>query len=748
MLGKSHPPPEGGPHAAHPPCRRTQAQRSEPILFNHKEHKGPDANVAHEAPIGARAGFNIRAGPLRSLRLTWLGLGAACLLAAAETDPELYVLPPWTIAEHAARQQPAARTDYFASTLGPAAVVTAADWADRSVGTLAEALRHTPGVMLQESFGGFEPPRLSIRGSGLDSAPTSRGVALLVDGLPLARADGSFHAGLFDPQLIPRVEIFRGTLHMALTPAVLGGVLNATTLAPNAASALSLRAEAGDFGYRRAQLTATGATPAQAALSHQSADGWRAHSTQRRTALQAAAHRSLGTRSQLEASVYAATADYEVPGPLTLADALAAPRSVSAAVRRDQPHRDSTLVRAAAQIKSGGPDGETAVGFAALRLTDTFFQLQPNGVTDLTATAFSGHATWAHRVDSGGFGHQLLARVIVTAGTDDVERTLNSLAQRGALFGAYRARATTVALNAEDVVWLRPNLALGLGCTALTGEREIAGRASSPWLQHALDFDDLSPRAALLWSPAGQISFHAAVSRGIEPPVFDDLVVVQGNHPNLTLATRPLEPQSAVTIEAGANGTAGAFDWSVTVYQAEWRNEILRLADAAGLPRGAVNASPTRHAGVEASLRWHLLDGADRLMLAVTGTSGRFHFKDDPVYGRNRLAGAPPHTGAAELRYEDRRHWHAAVESTWVMGPIPEDHGGRLTVGGHTLLHLRAGWRFTPRFHAFVAVRNVLDRRHLASTAGVLDLARNPAATSIFLPGPGRAFTLGLEWKP
>ena len=38
-------------------------------------------------------------------------------------------------------------------------------------------------VLMQESFGGFEPPRLSIRGSGLDSAPTSRGIALLIDGV-------------------------------------------------------------------------------------------------------------------------------------------------------------------------------------------------------------------------------------------------------------------------------------------------------------------------------------------------------------------------------------------------------------------------------------------------------------------------------------------------------------------------------------------------------------------------------------
>jgi iron complex outermembrane receptor protein len=704
MSGKNHPPPEGGSHAARPPSRRTRAFAT-----------------------------------------------LACLVSpafATETDPELYVLPPWTIAENASRPQPAARTDYFASTLGPAGVVTAADWSNRSVATLAEALRHTPGVMLQESFGGFEPPRLSIRGSGLDSAPTSRGVALLVDGLPLARADGSYHSGLFDPQLFPRIEIYRGTLHMALTPAVLGGVLNATSLEPSVAPVLALRAEAGDFGYRRAQLNATAVAPAQIAVSHQSTDGWREQSTQERTALQAAVHGRLGARSQLEASVYAATADYEVPGPLVLAEAFATPRSVFAAVRRDQPRRDSTLVRAAAQFKSSGPEGESACGFAALRFTDEFFQLQPNGVTDLTGTAFTGHATLGRRVTVGGLDHQLLVRAIGTTGADDVERALNQLAQRGPTFGAYRTRATTVALNVEDVVWLRPNLALGLGCTALTGEREIAGRAPSPTLQRTFSFDDLSPRAALLWSPGGRISFHAAVSRGIEPPVFDDLIVVQGTHPNLTLATRPLETQSAVTVEAGANGTAGPLDWSVTVYQAEWRNEILRLADAAGLPRGAVNASPTRHAGIEASLRWHILTGADRLTLTVTGTSGRFRFKDDPVYARNRLAGAPPHTGAAELRYEDRRGWYAAAESTWIDGPIPVDHAGRLTYGGHALFHLRAGWRVTPRLHVFTAVRNAFDRHHFASTAGVLDLARNPAATSIFLPGPGRAFTLGLEWKP
>ncbi len=691
-----------------------------------------------------------------SLWLTLLGpvfaalAFAASTVNAAETDPELHTLPPWTIAESLSRHLQTARGDYFASTLGPSSVVSAADWSGRGITTLAEALRYTPGVMLQESFGGFEPPRLSLRGSGLDSAPTSRGVALLLDGLPLARADGSFHSGLFDPQLFPRVEIYRGTLHMALTPAVLGGVINAATLAPDASPGAVIRIEGGDFGAFRSQLagTTSGPTATHAAASYQSAEGWREHSRQDRAVVQLAAHRALNAGTQLEVSMYAATLDYDVPGPLTLAEAQARPRSVSAAVRRDLPRRTSTVLRAAAQLKSATAAGDAAAGLAWQQLRDDFYQLQANGESDLDARALTGHATLARRVSFGGTEHQFLARATLTTGSDEVDRYRNDLSQRGATFGAYTAEADTFALNAEDVVWLRPTLAVGVGFTALHGKRQLTGRTPSPDLRSSLDFDDLSPRGALLWSPDGHVSLHAALSRGVEPPVFDDLVAVQGTHPNLTLGTRALNLQSGVTAELGGRGSLGPIDWSLTAYHAAWRDEILRLADAAGLPRGAVNAGRTIHEGLESSLHWRLLEDDQKLTFTVTSTLGRFYFDGDPVYGDNRLAGAPPHTGAAELLYENPRGWFAAIETTWVAGRIPVDHAGRMIYDGHALGHIRLGWRPRTRLLIFAAVCNVFDRRYIASTAGVLDLARNPAATSLFLPGPGRAFTLGLEWKP
>jgi len=532
---------------------------------------------------------------------------------------------------------------------------------------------------------------------------------------------------------------------MALTPAVLGGVLNADSLAPDTAPTVLLRAEGGDFGLFHAQVTATG--PAQAAASFQASDGWRDHSGQERAALQFATRRALDSTTQLEVSAYAAKADYDVPGPLTLAVASAQPESVSAAVLRDSPRRSSSVVRAAAQVKSTIMDGNFAVGLAGQQFRDDFYQLQPNGETDLDAGVLTGHATFSRRVALAGTEQQILARATFTTGNDKIDRFLNVLGRRGAAFAAYDTHATTFALSVEDVAWLRPTLALGAGFTALHGNRDLGGRAPSPALSSSLAFDDVSPRAALLWSPDRCLSMHAGVSRSIEPPTFDDLVAVQGTYPNLSAVTHRLTPQSAVTVEVGAGGSAGPFGWTITAYRAEWRGEILQLADAAGLPRGAINADRTLHEGLESSLRWRLLEGPHRLTLTATSTIGRYTFDGDPVYGNNRLAGAPPHTGSAGLRYEHASGLFAALDSTWVGGPIPVDNANLLTYGGNVLWEIRGGWRPAPRLLVFATVRNVFDRQHIASTAGVLDVARNPPATSIFLPGSGRNFAVGFEWK-
>ncbi len=666
-----------------------------------------------------------------------------------DADEEQTVLPPWAITAPADPQMLAARTDAFASTLGATSVVTEATWRDRSVITLADALRRAPGVVLQESFGGFEPPRLSLRGSGLDSAPTSRGVALLVEGLPLARADGAWHSGLLDPTLFSRIEIFRGTLHAALTPAVLGGVLNASAAPAPVPTPAQLQIETGSGAAGRARFTtetrraATGLRLA-GSLAHQ--EGARARSRQTRAALTGALQHRLSPSAVLTATVYWAQADYEVPGPLTLADAFAAPRSISAAVARDQPRREAGVIHAAAQLQMALADATFSAGLAAQHGHDDFRQLQANGETDSRSDDLSGQLTYARRGTVAGCEHRLLVRGSGAAGDHRQQRYLNHRGARGTRFADLALRSATGALSLEDLVGLRPDLTLGGGLTAVLEERRLAARTPLPGFAGPQRYHSCSPRAGLTWQATPEVSLSTAISHGMEPPTFDDLLTVAGTYPELTLRGRELRSQRATTVEVGARGAHGPWQWNVTIYRSHWTGEILHLADAEGQPRGAVNAATTLHQGIEAALRCRLLDRAHRLTLSATGTWSAFHFADDPVYGDQRLAGAPPHCGSAELLYEHPRGGLAAVEAVWTAGRTPVDYANLLGYGGSTLWNLRVGWHCTARLTVLATVRNLLDRAHIASTAGVLDRARNPAATALFLPGNGRQWTLRLDW--
>jgi iron complex outermembrane receptor protein len=667
-------------------------------------------------------------------------------------DGEPVALPPWMIEARVDDPHTApARDDSFASLLGATAWV-GGDATGRSVATLGETLRRAPGVIVQESFGGFEPPRLIIRGSGLDSAPTSRGVAFLVDGLSFARADGSFHSGLLDPQLFSRIEVYRGSVHAALTPAALGGVFNAVTI-PTGKPAGRLGLQIGDFGAWRFLVTDErqfSGTTARLSATHVRQDGFRPRSVQERTAALVRLQHLFTTDRTLETTLYYTRPRYEVPGPLTLTDALARPRTVSAAVERDRPSRDTSLVRLASQFKSRSPGGSATAGVAWQHWRDDFRQLQPNGETFGEGDDLNGQATLARELTLGATAHHLLARVVFSTGTTDQQRYLNIGSGRGPRFSRLGLRAETLAFSLEDIVWLRPDLAFGGGVTLLGAERRVSDRMEgingSGGISRTDRFGDVSPRMGVTWEIRPNLAFFANLSRGTEPPAFDDIISVQGTHPALVVRTRRLEAQHATTTELGARGRLGALSWNVTAYHARWSGEILRLADAAGLPRGAVNAGHTRHEGVELALRWHLLESPGRLTLNGTATWSRFRFAADPIYGANRLAGAPPHLGQLELLYDSPSGWFAGVESIWIAGRTPVDHANLLSYGGHVRWDTRVGWKGRNGFTLFLAARNLLDRRYIASTAGVLDRARNPASLTIFLPGSVRTLTAGLDY--
>ena len=76
--------------------------------------------------------------------------------------------------------------------------------------SLVDALGAQPGIIARSFFGGNDQARLNIRGSGLQQNPAQRGVRLLLDGLPVNLADGSFIIGVLEPRTTQYIEVYRG----------------------------------------------------------------------------------------------------------------------------------------------------------------------------------------------------------------------------------------------------------------------------------------------------------------------------------------------------------------------------------------------------------------------------------------------------------------------------------------------------------------------------------------------------------
>jgi iron complex outermembrane receptor protein len=668
---------------------------------------------------------------------------AALLITSASAAGETPVLlPPWVVSDTPLPPD--------AGSVRATSLLTDDSWSGRAVETLSEALNQIPGAILQESWGGFEPPRISIRGSGIQSAPSSRGVELLFDGFPLGLADGSFNSSLLAPLLSERIEVERGIDGWRASPEVAGGELNFLRI-PAGQDAEGLRFEAGSFGESNALGTESlvqGATSEAAALSVSQQDGYRDHSGQARTALLASLGQSFGADSRVDFEVYHAEVRYDVPGPLTLAAATDDPTSVSAAVLRDLPDRASGITRLAGSFDHKGSNWDFEAGASFAHTTDDFRQLQPNGVTISNSDDADLRAVLDRRFSSGAGPNELRLTATVDRGWRDEGRYLNNFGQTGAEFADFGLFPTTAVLELEDTFSIAPNLAGTLGFARTESTRDIEDHSGA----HPSSNLDLSsgatlPAASLRWRFAPGDTAFAGLSATSEAPTFDDLLVTTGAYPALGSQSEALSAQRTVTVEIGARGSTGPLAWDAAVYRGAWQNEILALADANGNPRGSVNASPTTHEGIETSARWLLLERPVRVSLNGTATWTRFVFDDDAVYGTNRLAGNPPFIGTAELLAEIPSGGFFAAGTDWTAGETPVDHANKLTYGGQARTHVRAGWHFAPSWTVFAEVQNIFNRATIASTAGVLDLARNPSGTAIFLPAPGRSVEFGVQWR-
>ncbi len=670
---------------------------------------------------------------------------------------------------------------------GGAALVTSEQLPDTANLTLSRALSSVPGVVVQDFFGGNDQPRVQIRGSGLQQNPVERGILVLQNGLPINRADGSYIVGFANPQQADSMEIYRGYLANRLGATVLGGAINFASPTGSFSPGTQVTVSGGSFGQANVAAQ-TGFKKdnvdgmLQADISRR--DGFRTYNNSQRTS--ASVNVGVELSEHVTTRFFAGYTElgFDVAGPLSKAQMQSDPRQVGTGpgpgginpgpnVVRDRPRReaDQFLIGSRTTATFGAHVFDVALGYT---YTDDMFRFPiSSGVRTTNGGDFTGLVRYAYKPNEAALLPLFESTAQYTIGSASRGYYLNQGGQTGAQFGANDLDASTLSIYSglNVPVWQAFYASPSISYSYATRDnKDVYNLATRPWIQYNgatvisgtrpttdtsynRSYSGWNPSFALSYRPDNNTTVYTAVSRSFEPPTHDDLIATINGTPNSSAGRNPTAPlatavfstpnldaQTATTVEAGWRGRYSTFSWDAVVYYSWVENELLSLRDASGTSLGAINADKTRHFGVELGAGARL---TDQISGRVAYTYQDFRFKDDPLRGNNRLAGAPQHLINALLQYQATDAWRLQGAVRWSPTKTPVDNMNTLYSDPYVVVDLRTEYKLDQHFTLFAEVTNVFNENYAASTL-IVDTVQRPDQ-AVFLPGDGRGYFGGIK---
>jgi len=637
---------------------------------------------------------------------------------------------------------------------------------------LDDALRLVPGVLAQSRYGN-QDVRLVIRGFGArgagdrSNAGTSRGIRVLLDGIPETEPDGRTSFDGIDLAAASGVEVVRSNASSVWGNAA-GGIVNVST-APVGPPGAGAEAVGGAFGLRRyAARASTLAGTSRLYFNYVQTgfDGWRAHSWSDRSLLNAGAISPLGARTALRVSLMGTINSFRIPGPLTAAELAAEPRQANAIYAARDERRRNRIARIGVAVEhgQGRPFGLSGLVFVTPKALE---RSERGTYRDFARYHVGGNLVGraALRYGGGLRGH-------LTAGVDEAHQDgailfygLTPDGNRGSeLRENRREAANNLGGFVQHALVAGDRVTVGLGARYDAIRYSYADRID-PRLDDAKSFTRLTPKATLNLRVSPLHSVYAAVGGGVEAPAGNETDPASTFGQDTVTGLNPLlEPIVSTTYELGTKqallfGGSGAvreISYDAALYLTQVRNELVPYRGG----RFYFTAGRARRVGAELGLRLRAAGGLS-LATALTWSRNTYveYLVDSVHYGRpgrtadysgNRIVGVPDLIATVQAAYEppwaerlrlqfgvqgNSRYWADDANTIAVGGflvasatvglrePLPV--GGGLAVGG------------------FVTVDNLFDRRYVASAFLNPDIVDGvPVA---FEPGLPRRVLVGLN---
>jgi iron complex outermembrane receptor protein len=634
-------------------------------------------------------------------------------------------------------------------TVGSIGFIDSQQFRDRYTRDLRDVLENSPGVLVQQRYG--QELRLSVRGSALGRGFHLRGLEILQDGIPFNLADGSGDFYQIDPLALRAVEIYKGGNGLFYGSSYLGGAINFVT--PTAYTAIApnvFRLEGGSFGTARLNMQLSRVLDDADFWVNNTAtysNGFREHERTKSNQLNANAGYRL--TPNIETRFYAGSyiTAQQLPGSLTLFDAVNNPTMASPAALAGNQQRNSWTERVANRTSFQLPVGQLDIDSWAThkKLFHPIFQvIDQDGWTWGVGPRYTADALLF------GYRNQLLAGARYFAGRNTALQFINVDGSRGAQTLNSLQNATNYEAYVENRFFFLPDTAFMTGIKLLLDQRDyidFGGLALNPARKtDNRNYYGANPKIGLLWEPQKDIQVFVDLTRSQDVPDFTDLTQTIAR----TTQFVPLAAQRGWTGEFGTRRRSGRFEWDITFYHSEIDDELLQFTINPNVPANTFNASGTVHQGIEFGARvelWRDIIGAaagDSLRLSQVWTWNDFYFRNDPIYGNNTLAGVPPHVLRTELRYRHPSGFYVGPNIDWVPTGAWADYANTLRAPGYTLIGLSAGYDMPNGLSFYVDARN-LSNKYYVSDLSTIPNAQTAPTTAIFYPGDGISVYAGIR---
>ena len=622
-------------------------------------------------------------------------------------------------------------------------LVPAEDYQDKYVVNLKDALNDVPGVFAEKRWG--EEVRLSIRGSGLGRNFHLRGIQLYQDGIPINLADDSGDFQELDPLISRSIEVYKGANALQFGASSLGGAINVVT--PTGITAQNrneIRTEVGSYDTYRALGSVAreiGNADVFAAASGLTSRGWRDHNEQETARFNGNVGYRFNPAAETRFYLTYNNVENDVPGTITLQQALHDPRTVPAINITNDYARDVKSLRLANKT-TFALDGNK-------KLDVGFYTLSKDLFHPIFQVIDQEYFTYGTFVRLKGSTQLLGHRNDYTVGTNarlgniDAKQFTNIRGSRGVQTADQKQEAQNYDIFAENQFFLLPELALVTGAQALYANRDFTNNFVNTNNAQE-DFTAFNPKLGFIYDTAKSVQFFGNVSRSYEAPTFGELVQAP------VVGFVPLDAQKAWTVELGTRGTVDRYAFDLTLYRAWIEDELLSFTTNINVPAATFNAGDTVHQGVEFGFDVDLgkdfilpKDSVDRLILRNAYTLNDFFFENDAQFGDNRIAGIPEHLIKTELRYENKDGWFISPRIEWAPTGAFVDFANTLRAPSYFITNLGLGYKIRPNIELFADARNIFNERYASNFSTITNA--NTAPTNVFYPGEERSVYAGIK---